>query len=239
MTIGPAPQARTRRAPTRAMTLELLDDVYRVASLDQPLERRLELLTIALREHVTEREAKNQAKKMVTRIWLNPPEPAAPMIRWAIENPAEFPDHRVLHLGALLATTPFVASVLAHLGRSFALDEHPTVPDLRRRIVAVWGASTGTEEAVGKTITTLRRLRAVDGGGRKPVVPAQPIAATPIAATWLVHATILARELESIDTFDAARAPELFWVRDMTPSTDYPLLEIHTEGINRKVWALR
>lgn len=239
MTLGPTPQARARRAPTRAMTLEMLDDVYRVASLDQPLEQRLELLTIALREHVTEREAKNQAKKMVTRIWLNPPEPAAAMIRWAIDNPAEFPDHRVLHLGALLATTPFVASVMAHLGRSFALDEHPTVPALRRRIVGVWGASTGIEEAVGKTITTLRRLGAVEGGGRKPIVRSRPFAATPLAATWLVHATMLARELESLDTVDATRAPELFWARDLAPSTAYPLLVVHTEGNNRKVWAPR
>ena len=78
-----------------------------------------------------------------------------------------------MHAGALLATFSFVGSVAELLGRRFALDEPVTVVDLTRRAVAVWGASSTVHEGVGKTITTLRRLDVVKGGGRTPVTPAQ------------------------------------------------------------------
>ena len=85
------------------------------------------------------------------------------MIRWAVDHPDLFPDHRVMHAGALLATFSFVGSVAELLGRSFALDEPVTIVDLTRRAVAVWGASSTVHEGVGKTITTLRRLDVVQG----------------------------------------------------------------------------
>ena len=47
------------------------------------------------------------------------------------------------------------------------------------------------------------------------------------------------RDIESLDTFDAIRTPELFWTTSLSPAPEYPLLEIHTEGIHRKVWGLR
>ena len=139
--------------------------------MDRPVRERSELLTIALRQHVSDADADNKMKKTVTRIWLNPPEPAAGMIRWALEHPDQFPDHRAMHAGALLATVPYVGSVIAQLGRSFALHERPTVVDLRRRIVAQWGESSTVQEGVGKTITSLRRLDLVTGGGRTPINP--------------------------------------------------------------------
>lgn len=51
------------------------------------------------------------------------------------------------------------------------------------------------------------------------------------AAAWLVHATMLSRGVQAIATEDATQAPELFWVSDLRPDTDYPFLEIRTEGM--------
>ena len=151
------------------MSLPLLETVYRIASLDLTTEERSAQLTIALREHTTDADAKTRVKWAVSRTWINPPQPAVAMIRWAIDHPEHFPDRRLMHTGALLATIPFVGSVLGQLGRSFALDQTLTVSDLRRRLVARWGETSTVRGAVGKTVTSLRRLGVVDGGGPHPV----------------------------------------------------------------------
>lgn len=234
-----SPKSGTPRALDRLLSLPLLDDVYRVAAMDRPIRERSELLTIALRQHVSDADADNKMKKTVTRIWLNPPEPAVGMIRWALDHPDQFPDHRVMHAGALLATVPYVGSIIAQLGRAFALHEQPTVVELRRRIVAQWGDSSTVQEGVGKTITSLRRLDLVTGGGRVPINPTAPLSATPLGAAWLVHATMLTRQVQALDVHEAAEAPELFWMSGPKPVADYPLLELHSEGNGRRVWAVR
>ena len=206
--------------------------------MEQPVGERSELLTIALREHTTAADAANKMKKTVTRVWLNPPEPAVPMIHWALEHPEHFPDRRLMHAGALLATVPFVASVMTQVGRSFALGESVTVPDLRRRIVAIWGGTSTVQEGVGKTVTTLRRLDILDGGGRAPVEPCEPLEAGGMASAWLIHATMLARHVQALDVREAPGAPELFWLADLSPDAGYPLLESHAEGMNRRVWTI-
>lgn len=230
------PDPSSPRPLDRALSLPVLETVYRIASLDLSVEERSAQLTVALREHTTDADAKAGLKWAVSRVWINPPQPAAPMIRWAIDHPEHFPDRRVMHTGALLATVPFVGNVLSQLGRSFALDEALTVPDLRRRLVARWGETSTVRAAVGKTVTSLRRLGIVDGGGRQPVTRCPRLDASPLATAWLVHAVILCRQASSIEVRDAAAAPELFWSHENTPDPDYPNLELHTEALNRRVW---
>ena len=133
------PDPSSPRPLDRALSLPLLETVHRIASLDASTKERSAQLTVALREHTTDADAKAGLKWAVSRIWINPPPPAAAMIRWAIDNPEHFPDRRLMHTGALMATVPFVGSALGQLGRSFALDQTLTVPDLRRRLVARWG----------------------------------------------------------------------------------------------------
>ena len=230
------PDPNSPRPLDRAMSLPVLETVYRIASLELGVEERSAQLTVALREHTTDADAKTRLKWAVSRIWINPPRPAAAMIRWAIDHPEHFPDRRLMHTGALMATIPFVGSALGHLGRSFALEEPLTVPDLRRRLVARWGETSTVGEAVGKTVTSLRRLGIVDGGGRQPVTRCHRLDASPLATAWLVHAVILCRQASSMEVRDAAAAPELFWADEITPDLDYPHLELHTEALNRRVW---
>ena len=230
------PDPRAPRPPDRALSLPLLETVYRIASLDIDTAQRSAQLTIALRGHTTETDAATRVKWAVSRIWINPPEPAVNMIRWAIDHPEHFPDRRLMHTGALLSTIPFIGTVLGQLGRSIALDQTLTVPDLRRRLVARWGDTSTVREAVGKTITSLRRLGVIDGGGYHPIISCPRLEASPLGAAWLVHAAILHRHAGSIDVHDAAAAPELFWANHNTPDPNYPHLELHTEAINRRVW---
>ena len=212
---------------------------FRPVFLTQGCCRFRPVFTVALREHFSERDAAGKAKKTLSRIWLNPPEDAKEMISWAIDNPQEFPDRRLMHCGALLATFPFVGSILADLGRQFVLDEPLTVVELRRRAEARWGGSSTVWEGVGKAVTTLRRLRIVDGGGRKPIAPTPRLECTPAGSEWLTHAAMLTRRIGSLDTHEASLLPELFWAERPETRGDYPLLETHSEGMNRRVWATR
>lgn len=230
------PDPASPRPLDRALSLPLLETVYRIASLDVSAAERSEQLTIALREHTTEADAKTRVKHIVTRIWISPPDSAALAIRWAIDNPEYFPDRRLMHTGALLATIPFVGSALQELGRSVALGQVLTVPELRQRLVARWGETSTVLEGTGKTVTSLRRLGVVGGGGRHPVTPASGLAASPAGFSWLVHALMLYRRAASIEVRDASVAPELFWVDQPGPDPSYPHLELHTEGLNRRVW---
>ena len=232
-----APDPGSPRPLDRALNLPLLETVYRIAALDLSPEQRSQQLTIALREHTTDADAESRLKWAVSRIWTNPPEPSAEMIRWAIDHPEHFPDRRLMHAGALLATVPFVGTALAHLGRSFAHDQLLTVSDLRRRLVARWGDTSTVRGAVGKTVTTFRRLEIVTGGGPTPITCQPALVASPHAAAWLVHALLLHRQATSIDVRDAADAPELFWAAPTTPDSTYPHLEQHTEATNRRIWA--
>lgn len=230
------PDPSAPRPLDRALSLPVLDSVYEIAALDLSPEQRSDQLTIALREHTTDADAKTRLKWAVSRIWINPPEPAAAMIRWALEHPEQFADRRLMHTGALLATVPFVGSALAHLGRSFALDQTLTVLDLRRRLVGNWGDSSTVREAVGKTITTLRRLDVVAGGGSAVISRRPALAVSPLGGAWLVHALLIHRQATSIGVRDATSAPELFWSAPATPSLDYPYLEQHNEPTNRRIW---
>ena len=232
-----APDPGSPRPLDRALSVPLLDTVYGIAALDLSPEQRSAQLTLALREHTTDADAKTRLKWVVSPIWINPPEPSATMIHWAIDHPDHFPDRRLMHTGALLATIPSVGSALAHLGRSFALDQAVAVPDLRSRMVARWGETSTIREAAGKTITTLRRLDIVAGGGSTAITRQPPLATTPLGAAWLVHALLLHRQATSIDVREATGAPELFWSTNTTPDPAYPHLERHTEAPSRRIWA--
>src|SRR6059058_6183936 len=88
----------------RRLTLELLEVAFRIATSNEPWEQQRRLLTVALRDHVSAQEAEGKTKKCLTRVWLNPPSEAAPMIAWARDNVPVDIDRRVIHLGAVLAT---------------------------------------------------------------------------------------------------------------------------------------
>lgn len=230
------PDPASPRPLDRALSLPVLDTAHRIASLDLKGAERSSHLTVALREHTTEADAKTRLKWTISRVWINPPQPATAMIRWAIDHPEHFPDRRLMHTGALMATIPFVGTALAHLGRAFALDQTLTVSDLRRRQVARWGETSTVREAVGKTVTTLRRLRVIEGGGRQPITRCPSQSPTPLVASWLVHAVILSRGTSSLEVREATAAPELFWAGPTTPDPDYTYLERHTESQARQVW---
>ena len=230
---------KNSRVPDVALSIPALDAAYRIAALSLLPEEESELLTIALREHFSERDASTKAKWTLNRVWLNPPPAAADMIAWALANPHLFPDRRLLHVGALIATYPFVGSIAAFLGRAFALQSPVAILDVRRRSVELWGGTSTVIVGAGKMITTLRRLEILRGGGRNPITSGNRIDAHCQTAAWLVHAVLISRQKHAVDEPEVADMPELYWAKFVESLGGYPLLEPHREGATRKVWAIR
>lgn len=223
----------------RALTSELFEVALRIAESDSPWAQQRRLLTVALRDYVSAQEAEGKTKKCLTRVWVNPPGNARAMIKWAREHPSVASDRRLLHIGALIATYPFAGSVIADIGRSLSLTGQADTLDIRRRARMRWGDRESVAVGARKVYTTLRNLGVLEGGTKTPLVRASGVAASPTATAWLLHAVLASRTQTSMSEADAIAAPELFWADMRRPNGDYPLLERHTEGLNRTVWEVR
>ncbi len=222
----------------RALSPELLDVALRVATEHDGDPDARQLLSVALRDYVTPQEAANKTKKILTRVWVAPPVPAQPMIRWAIKNQDECPDRRALHLGALLATFPFVGSIAAAVGRQLHLERCVEPRAVRGFARATFGEREFVDAGAMKTLATMRNLGLLKGlKGAPYAVGVQPIAPAPFAS-WFLHALILTRQVESVGIDELSRANELATLKLEPEASDYPLLEMHSEN-GRTVAAVR
>lgn len=213
----------------RGLTLEQLDLAYDVAVADPDPKTNRKKLTIALRDLVSEQEAEGKTKKCLTRVWLNPPPEAESMIQWARTQNVAREDRPILHLGALLATFPFVGAVARSLGAHLQTERSIGASDLRAEVRRTLGDRTSVDVAARKAYTTLRHLGFVDQVDQELVSAEVPVV-PPALAGWLAHAVMLTRQAESITTSSALVAPELMGLAPRWSQRTYPLLEEHAEA---------
>lgn len=215
----------------RALTRELLDVALRVATESGGSTDARRLLTVALRDHVSAQEAEGKTKKCLTRVWVQPPEAAQDMIRWAIDHQDLDPDRTVLHLGAILATFPFAGLVASIVGRQLYLEGRVDSRRVRSEATALLGDRSTIDVGARKVVTTLRYLGLLGGPGRGPLtLSRQPTVHTPLLR-WVTHALLLTREVGAVGVDEPSRAFELATLKlENGRSGDYPLLELHSEG---------
>lgn len=223
----------------RGLTIDLLDVAFRIATSGEPWAQQRQLLTVALRDHVSAQEAEGKTKKCLTRIWVNPPPEAAPMITWATEHTSLVGDRRLLHLAAVLATFPFAGTVAAVIGRALAFEGEVQAVDVRRRVREVWGDKASVDVAARKVYTTFKSLGVLTGGGRQPIIAGPRMTVPSSVGLWVVHALLLTRRTDAVADNDVNGAPELFWATMEGRCNGYPFLSRHSEGIGRVVWAIR
>jgi hypothetical protein len=221
----------------RDLNWDLLEVALRVAADDSEWSVKRKLLTVALRDRVSEQEAQGKTKKCLTRVWINPPGEAREMVNWGREHAHLAIDRRIMHLGALLATFPFVGAVMGITGRSLAIDGQVEPATVRKKVCALWGDRSSIDVGARKAYTTLLRLGVLTGGGALPLRRGDVLDANGEIATWLIHALLLTRGTSSVDEAELPAVPELFWVNVREPSRTYPWLERHNEGVRRTVWA--
>jgi hypothetical protein len=220
----------------RDLRLDLFEVALRVASDPSPESEKRKLLTVALRDYVSSQEAEGKTKKCLSRVWVSPPEKARDMIAWARNHPQLALDPRLLHLGALLATFPFVGGVTGVIGRATALDGRVEPAEVRRRARALWGDRSSIDVGARKVYTTLLRLGVLEGGGRGPLVRGAMLGAEGEMAAWTIHALLLTRGVTAVTDSELGAAPELFWTKLSRPGGGYPLLARHSESGHRGVW---
>lgn len=214
----------------RALTVDLFDVALRIATEHRGDPGARQLLTVALRDLVTRQEAENKTRKILTRVWVAPPDEAKPMIEWAVDHQDRFTDRRALHYGALLSTFPFVGSITAAMGRQLRLDGSVDRRAVRIHARTTFGEREFIDAGASKTLATLRNLKLLEGPkngpftlGSKPKVPDE-------LSPWFLHALILTRQAESASVGELSYAHELEFVDIAASSSPYPLLDLHTEG---------
>lgn len=211
----------------RGLTVPQLDLALRVAREDSDLATNRKRLTLALRDLVSDQEAEGKTKKGLTRVWLHPPEPAELMIAWARDGDWALAAARAVHLGALLATFPFVGVVARSVGQRFAADGYAEAREVRSDVRRRVGDRSAVDVAARKAYTTLANLGAIEKSGQ--VLKPSSDATVPAAlSAWMAHAVILTRQAEALPISSVSGAPELLgWRIGPIDASGYALLTEH------------
>lgn len=214
----------------RGLTLAQLDMALGVARSDTDPATNRRKLTIALRDVVSEQEAQGKTKKCLTRVWLSPPLPAAPMIAWARD--ADWADElgAFVHYAALLATFPFVGVVARSVGQRLQVDGYALAQDVRSDVKRRVGDRSSVDVAARKSYTTMVNLGLLTKDDQT-LRPTTGVALPAALAEWCAHAVLLTRQAESLAASSVANAPELL-LRALPSRSrrSYPLIDRHASS---------
>jgi hypothetical protein len=185
-------------------------------------------------------EARKKTVTALARTWITPRSEAVGVVKWATLHHDEVNDVRPLHLGALLATQPFFADLLAETGRVFAAGaSEVNTPELRRRMCAIWGSRRSVDVGVQRGVKTMRAIGVLSGRPSSSTSVRSWLEVTPDIAAWLARTLLVARGADSVGVDDLRVSPELFAIR--WPRV-FPRIaegvEQHVEGVGRRVLVL-
>lgn len=219
----------------RALTIELTDTALRIATETRGRKDTRGLLTVALRDLVSEQEAKGKTKKCLTRVRVNPPPDARAMIGWGIDHQHLDPSRVIIHFGALRATFPFATAIASMVGRQLHLEGEVDPRRVRAEATAVLGDRSTIDVGARKVVTAMRYLGRLSGADGGPFVADSPPVVPVALQGWITHALLLGRQLTSTDSDEPRRALELATVKlDGGRPNSYELLELLSE-VNRTV----
>ncbi|MFE9188871.1 hypothetical protein ACFYL6_04595 [Micromonospora sp. NPDC007208] len=221
----------------RDLALPWLNAALAVAADRTDPVRMRRALKTALTDAPLADEARKKTVTALARTWIIPSKEAGGVVEWATVHRDEIDDVRPLHLGALLATQPFFADLLAETGRLFAAGA-PEVgtPELRRRMRAIWGSRRSVDVGVQRGVKTMRAIGVLTGRPSSSTSARSMLEITPDVAAWLARALLVAREADSVGVDDLRTSPEFFAIRwpRVIPRTAEGL-EQHVEGVGRRV----
>ena len=184
--------------------------------------------------------ARTKTVTALMRSWFTLDPRVQPLVSWAAQQGHVVADSRPLHIGVLLATQPFFADQIAIVGRILAVQDDVETPTVRSRMKAIWGPRKAVDNAVQRTIKTMRSLGMLEGLPTESVSrKAAPISVDPNLSGWLTACLLRARGADAISSTALANAPELSFV-DM-PRLALPAetwLTRHSEGAARTVYAI-
>jgi hypothetical protein len=224
----------------RDLTRAWLDMAMTVAATQPEVEEARVELHRRLENSGLGEAARTKTVTALVRSWYTPDPLLQPLVSWAAQQSHVLADSRPLHMGVLLATQPFFADQIAIVGRILAVQDDVETPTVRSRMKAVWGPRKAVDNAVQRTIKTMRSLGMLEGSPSESLSQrAAPISVEPKVAGWLAACLLRARGADAISSTELAAAPELCYV-DMPTLTagSNPWLMRHSEGAGRTVLTL-
>ena len=224
----------------RPLKRRWLDVALAAARTTRDVEERRRQVLDDLSQATLGTVAVGKTLSVLTRIWLNPSLAARAMIEWAIafDQPV---DTRVLHVGAMLATHPFIGDIYSVVGKALSRTGEVHNAEIRLRTVDLWGDREAVAKATVMALNTLESLKLLQRGRTRTLRVAGEATVVPGSlSSWVGHALLLTRRADSVDVRLVGQAPELFALSVPHGIPDnYPLLERHTEGSGRVVVAER
>jgi len=220
----------------RSVELSWLDEALRLRREGHADARQK--LEVWMRDRVESAGGRKKTMTVLTRIWLDPPEPASEMVSWASTDAPPLDDTRVLHIGAMLATHGFFGRVCALVGRQLGLEGTVHTEDLCIGLRKAWGDREVVDVGVRSVIRTLRGLRVLSGrAGSSESARGEQIEVPPRLSPWLAHALTLSRGAAELDARDLSDSAEFFMLEIPLLRPDgYPLGDVFTEGGGRVVF---
>lgn len=218
-----------------------LDAALRAARLTQSAEHRQTILDEVLFDEGLGETAIKKTTRVLKNIWWEPPKHSVDLIKWAREFNKPV-DTRVLHLGAMLGSYPFLGTIYGAIGMIARQTDLIGNADVKSRVISKWGDRESVQRAVLMALNTLKSLEILRGepnSTRKHLQ--QPIPVPTELVPWLTHALLLTRSSNSIDKSLVSSAPELFGIQIGILETEasYPFLEAFAEGGGRSVVEIR
>ena len=220
----------------RNLELRWLDAALTAALRRSAPQEHRGFLEDVLSEDLAGTDDRSKTRTALVRIWLDPPERARGMLRWALDSYDGGLDTRIMHVGAMLATYAFFGGICATVGRELSLHEAVDTRAVRRDLRARYGERSTVDRAVSRAIRTLRAMKWLSGELGSGTSAALDRIVVPVShGRWLAHAVMLSRGKSEMDAREIAAAPELFMFRLPPLANAYPLLERFREGTDRDV----
>jgi len=218
-----------------------LDAALRAARLTQNADDRQTILDEVLFDEGLGETAIKKTTRVLKNIWWEPPKHSSDLIKWA-QDFNEPVDTRVLHIGAMLGSYPFIGTIYGAIGKISRQTDMIGNTDVKSRVISKWGDRESVQRAVLMALNTLKSLEILRGEPNSAQKHLQQQISVPNElVSWMTHALLLTRSSNSIDKFLVSSAPELFAVQINNGETEasYPFLESFSEGGGRTVVEIR
>lgn len=194
-----------------------------------------------------ERGNREKAISILLKTWVTVPNELQPLRNEGLENLKLLPlqDHLALHWGMSMAAYPFFATVAESVGKLLRLQGSVAASQVQRRILEQLGERETVARAARRVLRCFIDWGVLEETKKKGIY--QPTPVHPVTdiklATWLMEATLIARQVDSSAIRNLTQSPSLFpFAMGLVSTGDLKSnirLEVFRQGLDEDMVRLR